>query len=92
MWDVRFNENDADDPKDMALEVDIGNRSGFILIEKHICPLPPTAILAFRQSIIQQTPSVFDADQRGIGQFFLSGLGHQKFGLNLNPGGNPTGS
>ena len=30
MWDVRFNENDADDPKDMALEVDIGNRSGFV--------------------------------------------------------------
>ena len=74
MWDVRFNENDADDPKDMALEVDIGNRSGFILIEKHICPLPPTAILAFRPSIIHPTPSVFDADQRGMLAFSNFGL------------------
>ena len=51
-----------------------------------------TAILAFRPSITHRTPSVLDADQRGIGQFFLSGLGHRKFGLNLNPGGNPDGS
>ena len=35
MWDVRFNENDADDPKDMALEVDIGNRSGFVFENKN---------------------------------------------------------
>ena len=43
-----------------------------------------TAILAFRPSITHHTPSVFDADQRGIGQFFLSGLGAWKSGLNLN--------
>ena len=49
-----------------------------------------TAILAFRPSITHHTPSVFDADQRGIGQFFLSGLGTWKSGLNLNPMGDPT--
>ena len=35
MWDVRFNENDADDPKDMALEVDIGNRLEFVFEKKN---------------------------------------------------------
>ena len=44
-----------------------------------------TAILAFRPSITYHTHSVFDADQRGIGQFFLSGLDTWKSGLNLNP-------
>ena len=48
-----------------------------------------TAILAFRPSITHHTTSVFHADQHGIGQFFLSGLGHRKSGLNLNPGGTP---
>ena len=48
------------------------------------------ATLAFRPSITHHTPSVFDADQRGIGQFFLSGLGTWKSGLNLNPMGDPT--
>ena len=37
-----------------------------------------TASLAFRPRITHHTPSVFDADQRGIGQFFLTGLGHQE--------------
>ena len=36
MWDVRFNENDADDPKDMALEVDIGNRLEFVFEKKTV--------------------------------------------------------
>ena len=59
---------------------------------KALVSRPLTAILALGQKIAHHTASVFHADQRGIGQFFLSGLGHWKFGLNLNPGGNPNGS
>ena len=42
----------------------------FILIEKHICPPYPSAILAFRPSITHPTPSVFHADQGGMPQWF----------------------
>ena len=45
------------------------------LNRKALISVYPTAILAFRPSITHHTPSVFDADQRGIGEFFLSGLG-----------------
>ena len=44
MWDVRFNENDADDPKDMALEVDIGNRLEFVFEKKTVSGLRTKAL------------------------------------------------
>ena len=45
---------------------------------KALVSRPLTAILALGQKIAHHTASVFHADQRGIGQFFLSGLGCQK--------------
>ena len=42
-----------------------------ILIEKHICPRPPTAILAFKWTIAHPSPSVFHADQRGMRGFLI---------------------
>ena len=45
-------------------------------IEKnHICPRYPPAILAFGPTIAHQIPSVFHADQRGMGEFSLTGAG-----------------
>ena len=39
----------------------------------HLSTIPLTAILAFRQSIIHQAPSVFYADQCGMRAFLLPG-------------------
>ena len=66
----------------------VSHKHSLYLYRKGLKALYLTASLAFRQPLSHPTPSVFHADQRGIGGFLIGTLGPELWG-HPHPHGGP---